>query len=488
MQPTKSSRHNGLRRSLALASVVLAVCAAASPGCGNSGLVGGKCLQGLTNCSNVCVNLQIDQYNCGHCGHVCQSGVACINGQCGAGELGGAGFGGAGGDGNHYPDGSAGTGLTSSDAQGDEGNPQAGGSSIDVASRGGAAGSHAGGGSSIDFASGGAAGSDLGGGSSIDASNGGTAGNDAGLVDACTPPYNNPQHCGDCTTVCTADLPVCAPSAGSYECRPMCDPPLVNCNGTCVDLNSDPSNCGICNKDCPSGACQAGACVGVQTGDFVAICMNYRALAGTQTTILLGKAMFLPAVATVRILAYDQYADAAAAQQVDATLKVAATQYLGRQFTMTRVSNSTDVRTLLTKSNYDAFLVYEQPNAPPGELSTIGSLWASPLASFTYVGGTIVVLDGGQGVREMTQLLTSTRLFPVNDEVGISASTYLYRPASTDALATGLTTQFPCQNDTCAFETPVTPDATTSFVVTEPLNDAGLERPVVVHTTRIAPQ
>ena len=456
MQPKLARPRLG--RKLAMAGVVVGGCAMASPGCGSSGVVGGGCAEGLTNCSNVCINLDIDQYNCGHCGHVCQSGIACIRGKCGGiDEVGGAGYGGNGGDGSHYRDGSAGTGADASNNLGDRivefdvGYPTGGG-----ASTGGAA-------------------------------NGGAGGFDSGDVDACTPPYNDPLHCGDCTTACPAAKPVCAPASGSYECRPVCDPPLVPCNGTCADLNSDPTNCGRCGVDCPSGACQSGACVGVQPGDFVAICMNYRGTAGTQATKLLGKAVFLATVPNVRILAYDEYADNATTQHVDQTIRSAST-LLGRQYSIARVSKSTDVPTLLSKADYDAFLVYEQPNAPPGELSNIGSLWASSLESFSYVGGDIVILDGGQGVREMTQLLTSTRLFTVTDEVAISSASLLQNRVSTDAVASGLTSQFTCQNDTCVFETTGAPTSNASFVITEPANDAGSARPVVVHMTRNAPQ
>jgi len=459
-QPKSSRRRIKLGRSLALAAVVFVVGGAASSGCGNSGLVGGACNQGLTNCSNICVNLDIDQYNCGHCNHACLSGVACIRGKCGGlDEVGGTGYGGQGGDGGHFRDGSAGTGATSADAQGDRvtefdvtyptgGNTSTGGATSGGASSGGA----------------------------------------AGDANACVPPYNDPLHCGDCTTVCPAATPVCAPAAGNFECRPVCDPPLVPCSGTCVDLKSDSENCGACGKACPSGACQSGSCVGVLPGDFVAICMNYRTAPGTpgaQTTKLLGNAIFLPGVPTVRILAYDEYADTSVRQRVDATITASAA---GRLYSITRVSNSADVPTLLNKTNYDVFLVYEQPNAALGVLSNIGSLWASSLESFSYVGGVVVVLDGGQGVREMPQLLTSTRLFSVDREVVISSSTLLDNRVSTDAVGTRIFTPLTCQDDTCVFETSVTPNATTTFVITEPANDAGIARPVVVHMTRTAPR
>src|ERR1700690_309648 len=281
MQPKSSRKRISLGRSLALAAVIFVVGGAASSGCGNSGLVGGACNVGLTNCGNICVNLDMDQYNCGHCNHACLSGVACIRGKCGGiDEVGGTGYGGAGGDGGHYRDGSAGTGATSADAKGDRINefdvvyPTGGNTSTGGSTNGGA-------------------------------SSGGAAGADTGDVDACTPPYNDALHCGNCTTVCSGNTPFCGPAAGSYACRQRCDPPLFDCNGTCADLNSDPTNCGSCGKMCASGACQSGICRGATTGDFVAICMNYRTAPGPltiQTTLLLGNSVFLPRVPNVRIL------------------------------------------------------------------------------------------------------------------------------------------------------------------------------------------
>jgi len=475
-----------LAQSLTLAGVVTGITALASPGCGTSGLVGGGCADGLTNCSNTCVNLQSDQHNCGSCGHVCLSGLACIRGVCGGSdEVGGAGWGGAGGAGGHYQDGSASGGDgSSSDARGDHivefdvqypqgGNANAGGASSSTSEAG----------------SSNAGTSGVGGSTAMGGSGGEGGGGGATVVDAnpCVPPYNSPLQCGDCTTACPSDKPVCAPAAGTYECRPVCDPPLINCFGSCADLNSDPEHCGTCGNSCPSGACQDGTCVGVQTGDFVAICMNYRTVAGQQTTKLLGNAVFLPNLATVRILAYDEYADPLAVQQVNATIAAAADR-AGQDYSITRVSTSSEVPTRLSKTNFDTFLVYEQANAPAGELSNIGSIWLKSLSSFSYVGGTIVMLDGAQGVREMTELFRSTTMFDATGEAILNPSILLNRATGTDAVASKIVSPFTCQSDTCAFETSITPDGNTTFVVTEPADDGGLARPVVVHIARTAPQ
>jgi hypothetical protein len=230
--------------------------------------------------------------------------------------------------------------------------------------------------------------------------------------------------------------------------------------------------------------------VGVQLGHFTAICMNYRTAPGTsnaQTTLLLGNAIFLPRVPTVRILAYGEYADPAVQLQVDTTIAAAASR-VGQQFSLTRVNDSASVPPMLSKSNYDVFLVYEQLNAPAGALSSIGSVWASSLESFSYVGGVIVMLDGGQGIREMTELFTSTRLFTATGETLLSSSTILENRVNTDVVGASLVTKFPTQDDTCVFETSSVPPENTNYVITEPSGDAGQGRPVVVHSARVAPQ
>jgi hypothetical protein len=471
-----------LRRTIALASVVLGVTALASPGCGNSGLVGGGCADGLTNCSNLCVDLQGDQYNCGRCGHACVSGVACIHGKCGGvDEVGGTGWGGAGGGGGHFQDGSLGGSDASSDATGDHivefdvNYPQGGNTSTGGSGTGGdSAGGPSNGGSS----------------STGGATNGGmtaTGGTGEPDADPCVPPYNDPQHCGDCTTVCPVDTPVCAPSSGSYECRPVCELPLVNCNGSCADLNSDSTNCGYCGNECPSTVCQGGACVGAQAGHFVGICMNYRTPAAKPSRYVLGASIFVKRTRPVRILAYDEFSDKITAEpQVEAELAQIASDPQFGPITIAHISQSADLPNVLRKSDYDVFLVYEQPNAPTGVLTSVGDLWASSLESFTYVGGVVVVLDGGQGVREMSQFLTSARLFPATNEVPLSPGAWLSVSNAADAVGTNLFDPLQSQSDTCVFETSTVLESRSVVVVDQ--NDAGTSRPVVVHFPRSAPQ
>jgi hypothetical protein len=48
---------------------------------------------------------------------------------------------------------------------------------------------------------------------------------------------------------------------GNILCAQFCQPGLSNCNGVCVNLLTDPENCGACGHSCPPGyQCIAGQC------------------------------------------------------------------------------------------------------------------------------------------------------------------------------------------------------------------------------------
>ncbi len=95
----------------------------------------------------------------------------------------------------------------------------------------------------------------------------------AGLL-ACTLPsgvrcidvLNDPEHCGSCDVVCTADARCVAGLCG-------CDPQFASCGPhdqplLCVDLETDAAHCGGCGRaclaceTCGSGACGSGALYG----------------------------------------------------------------------------------------------------------------------------------------------------------------------------------------------------------------------------------
>src|SRR5262245_31825500 len=69
---------------------------------------------------------------------------------------------------------------------------------------------------------------------------------------------SDPHNCGACGHVCPDTAPYCNQGA-CYKCVGG----AVDCNGTCTDLGSDPHNCGACGNVCPNTApyCNQGVCV-----------------------------------------------------------------------------------------------------------------------------------------------------------------------------------------------------------------------------------
>jgi len=74
---------------------------------------------------------------------------------------------------------------------------------------------------------------------------------------ACIDVTSDPVNCGVCGKICGAGE-VC----DKGTCTSTCTAPLVSCGGACVDLKTDPTHCGTCATKCgPTESCVAGACV-----------------------------------------------------------------------------------------------------------------------------------------------------------------------------------------------------------------------------------
>jgi hypothetical protein len=73
---------------------------------------------------------------------------------------------------------------------------------------------------------------------------------------ACVDVRSNPENCGSCGTVCAPGL-FCSLGA----CSGSCASTLTPCGAACVNLTSDVLNCGTCGMQCGSGqTCSNGTC------------------------------------------------------------------------------------------------------------------------------------------------------------------------------------------------------------------------------------
>jgi MYXO-CTERM domain-containing protein len=93
---------------------------------------------------------------------------------------------------------------------------------------------------------------------------------DAGFADCdslaangCETTLGTTDNCGACGHACAA-----GEECTGQICEAVCGAGETNCNGTCVDLNTDVSNCGACGHGCPTGeSCQNGTCCGDADSD-----------------------------------------------------------------------------------------------------------------------------------------------------------------------------------------------------------------------------
>jgi hypothetical protein len=452
-------------------------------GCGvDASLVGGACAAGYTECNNVCIPTTKDPKNCGGCGTVCASGV-CENSECVSvvdARADVASRHDAETDG-HARDAAHDAGL---DTRAQDGATEA------TAKDGASDVSHDD--AQQDAQHTDAAPTD---GALHDGHTTDGATSDAHSVDQCAPPYTTTASCGACGASCGM-AQVCAPpldagvdaaaDAGPYSCVAACPLPYLACGGTCIDVSSDPENCGRCGNACLSGICVKGLCTGSASGDIVIIGHDYAAPSvHVSEGMLLANAVFLPAANPVRVLSYEQYSNATQVANVKSVLTHAA-MALGRTVVLTTVNNSTLVPTDLGSSSYDVLLVYDQAAAPAGALAPIGTAWQSSLNLFLLAGGDVVILDGASGANpQMAGFMTAANLLQATGETPIASGTQLLVVASGDAVGNSVVSPYAAQMDTVSITTSEANGGNVTYVVDDLLG--GNLVPVVIHKTITPP-
>jgi len=209
----------------------------------------------------------------------------------------------------------------------------------------------------------------------------------------------------------------------------------------------------------------------------------------TAHTALLGNAVFLSLRSEVRILAYTRYAPSAVRNQVNRAIGWSATAR-GRSYRIDPITVATQLSAELNVLDYDVLLVYEQADAPAGQLATLGAQWnaSGVLQSFAGAGGVIIVLDGAQGSSEMAEFIDSAGLLALDGHSAIAiddSTTRFFNRAPGDALGIGVVSPLSPVPYSCTFDTQVAPSSDTVFVITDAASPA-VGNPVVVHRT-VAP-
>jgi hypothetical protein len=210
------------------------------------------------------------------------------------------------------------------------------------------------------------------------------------------------------------------------------------------------------------------------------MCTSFRqARQNHPQTVLFGNAVFLPSSSVVRVLTYAEYADPTAVDRVAQALDWAAAAR-GRQYVRTVADNQSEVSSQLSIGDYEVLIVLDQPNAPAGELASIGAAWKPSLERFVGSGGTVIVLGGSQGVAEMPTFITSAGLLGVDAATSLPSTVSLHVRAPSDGVGVNALSPFQPLGEACTYEPSQSPEPGTVYVVTDA---AGTElgNPVVIH-------
>jgi hypothetical protein len=284
----------------------------------------------------------------------------------------------------------------------------------------------------------------------------------------CVDQMNDPENCGGCANICTSGV------CNDGECL-VCASDETVCNRACVNTASDPDNCGACGNPCASGLCSNNTCEAAGTGRAIVIGHDYSTSRPTKNRIL-GNAVFLWPVNPVQLLLYASDATPAGISGADGAIAQVGTA-TGRQVNKI-YAPSDSVPALLP--TVDVFLIYAQTNASDSTLTQLGSNWAAALTTFVNRGGTLIVLDADQTHNAGTvQILSSAGLLNLTRQASASGANVTCNVvARGDALATGLSRSYWCQDFSTTYTLAESSPAITS-VVESALGDAA-SAPVVI--------
>ncbi len=278
----------------------------------------------------------------------------------------------------------------------------------------------------------------------------------------CVDLTSDPENCGDCNILCSSG--VCTGST----CL-VCAAEETVCGQQCANTATDPDNCGDCSIPCSSGLCSNGQCETSGTGRVIAIGHDYLNNRPAMNRIL-GNAVFLWPTNPVRLVVYEGSANPAAIAGADGAINQVATA-TGRLAQRTAVS-AADVAAQLATA--DVFLIYGQEQASDATLNQLGIEWSAALNTFVQAGGTVVFLDGVYAANAGTsQILVQASLFQIAHHASATGDVCTVA-ARGDALATGLPKTYLCEKNSVSFT--VTDTATT---ITSVVEDSG--QTVVAH-------
>lgn len=168
--------------------------------------------------------------------------------------------------------------------------------------------------------------------------------------DQCIDVTSDPQNCGTCGNMCASDVCV------NGTCL-VCASIETVCSRQCVNTGSNPDNCGGCDFSCGSGLCSNSQCEATNTGRVIVIGHDYLVNKNrTAMNQILANAVLLWPINPVHLVAYKGAANQTAFDGANAAIAQGALAS-GRVVQRTEVA-AADVPTQLAAA--DVFLIYGQ--------------------------------------------------------------------------------------------------------------------------------
>jgi len=183
----------------------------------------------------------------------------------------------------------------------------------------------------------------------------------------------------------------------------------------------------------------------------------------TSQTNLLGNSVFLATNNPVRILAYTRETTTASINGTNQALTSAAAAR-GRTFQRTNVTGLNAITNQLTREDYDVLMIYDQQNAPAGQMAARATAWGPTVDAFAALGGVVVVLTGGGGTSEVHELIEGLGIVASTGTLNNTNNNYLVS-APGDALAIGVVSPFLAVNRSCVFAGTPASDSETVYVI-----------------------
>lgn len=193
---------------------------------------------------------------------------------------------------------------------------------------------------------------------------------------------------------------------------PVCTLPSIDCGGSCVDVSSDPNNCGGCGRVCASGVCTDGTCAGSLAGHIVAIGHDYRAFNAAMARVIgdsvaLGNSFDVGVAQLVGTASVPS--QAGVAQAIGSAMR-----QIGRPWHPVAMSDTPGPGVLV-----DVDVVVVDAQTGDGESAeALGAGWKPALTGFIARGGVVIVLEGAGGVSY--RFATGAALYSVGAPIEIT--------------------------------------------------------------------